>query len=264
MRSTGLRPVRYRPYVDTEEKLRVAVVWARDGRDWRLVTAEAADQVASKDTELRDEGFRPVDVVALRDQASGHAVFAALWEAAREPNLDPAVLYCDVAQQNHETEFAPLEKAGLYPRTRHTYFDDAGEPHHSMTWSSRRNDEEGYAFWFGSRDFYESKLSSLSCQLDIVTTSFEKDGSRSRIYAGCWTKSTSLQSSELHDLPLADHLARCRELARDGWRPAAISVDAAAQDQLQAASVWLRPRWWQPATSSSADELTSASKNESD
>jgi WD40 repeat protein len=261
MRPAGYRPLRFRPYVDIQGTLRVAAVWTRDRRDWRLVIADAADEIAAKDREFRGQGFHPVDVTALRDKSLGQAYFAALWESADARATPAPSLYCDVPQHNHNEIYKPLEKAELYPRTRFAYFDESGEPHHSMVWTPRCEDEDGFAFWFGDRDFYESKLSSLWRQVDVATMRFEKDGVVKRVYAGCWTKSTSWRSTELHDLSLDEHLVRCRALAGDGWRPAAIAVDAAHHDHPQAASVWLRPRWWPPTSSPLAEARASPTRD---
>ena len=64
-----------------------------------------------------------------------------------------------------------------------------------------------------------------------------------RRYSAVWHKSVrDREGQELHGLAPGPHLRRCRELAAQGYRPAAISVASIAQDQpLVAASVWHRP-----------------------
>jgi formylglycine-generating enzyme required for sulfatase activity/tetratricopeptide (TPR) repeat protein len=67
-------------------------------------------------------------------------------------------------------------------------------------------------------------------------------GKVDRRYAAVWQPSSVFTSTEAHGLGPAEHLARCRELLAQGYRPVSLSV-AAIQDgePLVAASVWQRP-----------------------
>ena len=57
----GYRPLRIRPYLDGRSLL-VAAVWARDGRPWQWLGEADAEQLRSRDAELRREGYVPIDV----------------------------------------------------------------------------------------------------------------------------------------------------------------------------------------------------------
>src|SRR5207237_7937297 len=58
-------------------------------------------------------------------------------------------------------------------------------------------------------------------------------------YSAVWQASAALVSEEVHGLDLADHLARCRELASQGYRLAALTVLELGPGQLlTTASVW--------------------------
>ena len=48
LRKSGYRPMRFRPYAD-EHVVRVAAVWARDGRNWRICSGLTADEVRQQD-----------------------------------------------------------------------------------------------------------------------------------------------------------------------------------------------------------------------
>src|SRR5262249_33932273 len=61
LRPCGYRPIRVRPY-PAGKALRVAVVWARDGRDWRLLQGVTAQEMLAQDGAWRQEGLLPVDV----------------------------------------------------------------------------------------------------------------------------------------------------------------------------------------------------------
>jgi serine/threonine protein kinase/formylglycine-generating enzyme required for sulfatase activity len=63
-----------------------------------------------------------------------------------------------------------------------------------------------------------------------------------RQYGGVWLNNAEVVSAEAHGLEPAAHLARCRQLAAEGYRPASVSVAWMAEGQpLVAASVWHRP-----------------------
>jgi serine/threonine protein kinase/formylglycine-generating enzyme required for sulfatase activity len=63
-----------------------------------------------------------------------------------------------------------------------------------------------------------------------------------RHYAAVWHPSTHFTSTEIHGLDTAEHLARCRKLLADNYRPVSLSVaEIRAGQPLVAASVWQRP-----------------------
>ena len=47
LRSSGFRPIRFRPYADGQV-VRVAAVWKRDGRKWQIAHGQTADQVSKQ------------------------------------------------------------------------------------------------------------------------------------------------------------------------------------------------------------------------
>ena len=57
LRKSGYRPIRFRPYAD-EQVVRVAAVWARDGRDWRVALALTPSEVVSLDATLQTGAAR--------------------------------------------------------------------------------------------------------------------------------------------------------------------------------------------------------------
>jgi HEPN domain-containing protein len=52
LRTSGYRPVRFRPFADGQA-VKVAAVWTRDGRKWRIESGVTAEQVQKQDDELR-------------------------------------------------------------------------------------------------------------------------------------------------------------------------------------------------------------------
>ena len=87
LRKSGYRPIRFRPYAEGKT-LRVAAVWTRDGRPWRMAHDQTADEIRQTDERNRKEGYLPVDVAgylaAGGEEGKPTSRFAALW--AREPD----------------------------------------------------------------------------------------------------------------------------------------------------------------------------------
>jgi len=66
--------------------VQVAAVWARDGRDWRLLHAATAEEVRREDAAWRPRGYFPLDVSSY-PTAVGER-YAALWGALSEEVAD--------------------------------------------------------------------------------------------------------------------------------------------------------------------------------
>src|SRR5205823_2274120 len=64
-----------------------------------------------------------------------------------------------------------------------------------------------------------------------------------RWYSAAWQARAGWESVEAHGLGPAEHLARCREFAADGFRPAALTVADVGNSGAPpvTASVWHRP-----------------------
>ena len=73
--------------------VRVAAVWTRDGRPWRIAHDQTADEVRQTDERNRKEGYLPVDVAgylaAGGDEGKPTARFAALWAQRTGPMTTP-------------------------------------------------------------------------------------------------------------------------------------------------------------------------------
>ena len=93
LRRSGYRPVRFRPYADGQV-VRVAAVWTRDGRNWRIASGLTADEVRQQDERNKKEKFLPVDVagyVATEKDGKPADRYAALW--VEKSGDDDARLY---------------------------------------------------------------------------------------------------------------------------------------------------------------------------
>ena len=82
LRKSGYRPIRFRPYAEGKS-LRVAAVWTRDGRPWRLAHDQSADEIRQTDERNRKEGYLPGRCRRIRgcgwEEGKPTSRFAALW-----------------------------------------------------------------------------------------------------------------------------------------------------------------------------------------
>ena len=136
LRPSGYRPTRFRPYAEGKN-LRVAAVWTRDGRPWRLAHDQSADEIRQTDERNRKEGYLPVDVAgylaAGGDDGKPTSRFAALWAQRTGPDDDARmVLASSVAELTKVQE--QLKNAGLVPLTLHAWRQADDKLSYSGVW----------------------------------------------------------------------------------------------------------------------------------
>jgi formylglycine-generating enzyme required for sulfatase activity len=132
LRPSGYRPVRFRPYADVPA-VRVAALWTRDGRAWRLGSGLTPEEVRRGDEADRREGFRPVDVagyVAKGGDGKPAERYAALWVEAD----DEARLHVGASDDDLADVQAPLQGAQLIPRTLQVFRSPEGGLRYSGVW----------------------------------------------------------------------------------------------------------------------------------
>jgi serine/threonine protein kinase/formylglycine-generating enzyme required for sulfatase activity len=101
LRPAGYRPTRVRPYLDTDG-VRAAVVWARDGRPWRLAVDLEPAAVQRADARARADAFEAVDAAGYlatpaREQPAER--YACLWVAAAP---DSRGAHVEISQSDSE------------------------------------------------------------------------------------------------------------------------------------------------------------------
>ena len=93
LRKSGYRPVRFRPYADGRS-VRVAAVWTRDGRTWRIASGLTADDVRQQDERNTKDRFLPVDVAGyMATEKDGKPAdrYAAVWVEKSGDDRRPVV-----------------------------------------------------------------------------------------------------------------------------------------------------------------------------
>ena len=136
LRPSGYRPTRFRPYAEGKS-LRVAAVWVRDSRPWRLAHDQSAENVRQTDERNRKEGYLPVDVAgylaAGGEEGKPTSRFAALWALRTGPDDDARmVVASSVAELTKVQE--QLKNAGLVPLTLHAWRQADDKLSYSGVW----------------------------------------------------------------------------------------------------------------------------------
>ncbi len=72
LRKSGYRPVRFRPYADGQT-VRVAAVWTRDGRNWRISSGLTAEEVRQEDEPESERQVPPRRCRRVHDDREGSA-----------------------------------------------------------------------------------------------------------------------------------------------------------------------------------------------
>ncbi|MFI5455727.1 MAG: hypothetical protein ACHRXM_09785 [Isosphaerales bacterium] len=90
LRKSGYRPVRFRPYADGQT-VKVAAVWARDGRNWRIESGLSAEQLRQQDDSPARRGSPDPDQSAARRGSPDPAVAGAVRRGSPDPAVAGAV-----------------------------------------------------------------------------------------------------------------------------------------------------------------------------
>jgi serine/threonine protein kinase/formylglycine-generating enzyme required for sulfatase activity/tetratricopeptide (TPR) repeat protein len=216
LRKSGYRPVRFRPYAD-EQAVRVAAVWTRDGRVWRVSSDLTADAARQQDERNKRDKFLPVDVAGyVTTDARGRPSdrYAAVWV---EKFGDDARLYLGVSSEEESRIQEQLKGQKLIPRTLHAmtgsedhtiYCSVWGPPLGAVITGQTHRDQFGGTF--------EQNLVDLSDQLliDIAISGASKPlTSRDRAQAALESAEKKLKTRP-HDLDA--RLSRAMAFARLG------------------------------------------------
>jgi serine/threonine protein kinase len=134
LRKAGYRPVRFRPYAD-EQTVRVAAVWTRDGRNWRISSGLTAGEIQDQDDRNRKDRFLVVDVAGYVTAGAGDKPadrYAALW--VERTSDDDARMYAGTTADEEAEVHDKLKDEKLIPRTRHFVIGSDGNPIYCGVW----------------------------------------------------------------------------------------------------------------------------------
>ena len=134
LRKSGYRPVRFRPYADGQV-VRVAAVWTRDGRNWRISSGLTAEEVRQQDERNKKDKFLPVDVagyVATDTDGKPADRYAALW--VEKSGDDDARMYVGMTADEETEVQDKLKEEKLIPRTLHAMLGSDGRTRYCGVW----------------------------------------------------------------------------------------------------------------------------------
>ena len=134
LRKSGYRPLRFRPYADGQV-VRVAAVWTRDGRNWRISSGLTADEVRQQDERNKKDRFLPVDVAGyVTTDKDGKPAdrYAALW--VEKSGDDDARLYVGMTADEETEVQDKLKDEKLIPRTLHAMIGSDGRTRYCGVW----------------------------------------------------------------------------------------------------------------------------------
>jgi serine/threonine protein kinase/formylglycine-generating enzyme required for sulfatase activity len=235
----GYRPVCFRPYL-FGNTVQVAAVWTRDGRDWKIALDLSANEIRKQDADWQKNGYVPQDIanyLTAAEKKSRRAAYAALWVKA-DQKIAEAKLYVGLSGGAARTSSVSWKQDGFVPRTQ-TSIENNGQTLYSAVWwkSTRPVDNSFYDFG-KDKSWFETNSSPSELLMDL-----HLGPSTSGVtYSAVWQSSSEWVSAESHGLEPDRHLARCDELAAQGYRPATISlVDLGEGKPQVTASTWHRP-----------------------
>jgi formylglycine-generating enzyme required for sulfatase activity/tRNA A-37 threonylcarbamoyl transferase component Bud32 len=175
LRPSGYRPVRCRPY-RVGERVQVAALWTRDGRDWHLLQGVSAERIRQEHEKQQKRGYEAVDVAGWLGPRKTGEHYTALWvrgEETSKPAPKPRAatktqLYVGVPEVRHElSAWRPLKNAGYVLLTSHVQYGADGTRHYSAVWDDlspapawRSN------YWIDELD-YENRLTPDQVQQDV-------------------------------------------------------------------------------------------------
>jgi formylglycine-generating enzyme required for sulfatase activity len=274
LRPSGYRPIRLRPYAAAGNIL-AAVIWMRDSRDWHLALGLTATELRRRDRHYQSLGLLPMDVAAY--PANGNR-FAVLWVKSNSPG-EQGRLQVEVPDGPQNAALDKLKKDGFLPVAVQAMVTGDDWPRYSMLWQKgsaaanlasnfeRRLDQAGYD---GAHlDLLPVDVSltrrtdtaaQLAPELPAWLTGAPAAGlagmpwagfyqrwrwplapGEDRWHAGLWQARTDREGVKVFASDPAHHLLRCRQLAQEGYRPAAIAAAWLGSDRpLATASIWHR------------------------
>ena len=255
---SGYRPSRCRPYAAARGTL-VAAVWARDGRQWQAHLGLSAGDILSRAEQQLANEFIAVDVAGYLDRDQGRPVehYGGLW-AKRMSDGEDARIYVGVSYDDHDEVSRSIENAGFScQHALQAFWSTSGDE----KFCGVKHRTGGFSFlaWSQTRREYQAKdyPDRIAWDLDICAVRDvampaehnalagdqrnDSQGSDEH-YASVWQTSMRYEAMALCGLSAQEHLARCRQLVSEDYRPVAISVASTGRtDTLQCASVWHRP-----------------------
>jgi hypothetical protein len=228
----GYRPVRIRPY-RVGSDLQVAAVWTRDGRPWQWLGEVDADRLCTRDAELRQGGYVPVDVSVACSSDGSPPRYTAVWGQADAAGTEVRLVAGRLGEQEQQA-LAALVEENCNCQVANAVLDDQGQPHGCSLWTRRKDQQKSTTRLFQgpAADFREDDCPGLlltDAQLSRWEAQAGEAGGAVHLMTALWNVSTQFESKALPGLSPAEQLGEWRRLIAEGYRPAAISMSGGRQ-----------------------------------
>ena len=243
LRDCGYRPLRIRPYRVGFSVL-VAAVWTRDGRSWQWLDATDVERLTTHDTDLRQEGYVPIDASVRADGLEPH--YTVVWLQAEEADREFRLILGPIGEHEQKRLTVFVEER-FNCQTANVVLDDQGQPYVSGLWTRRKNQQKSTTRLFHglAANFSEDDCPGLlltDAQLSVSAVEEDGKSESSLLATAVWNVSTRFESKALHGMSITEQLVSGHQLTTDGYRPVAISVAPSREGGLPVAtSVWHRP-----------------------
>ena len=254
----------------------VAALWTRDGGEARWAHGRTAAEVTMRDAEERGRGLVPLDVTGYL--AGAEERYAAVW-GPKDAGLEGVRLLVGVSPEKDRADGGAWQKAGFVPRTQGILFVGGTTRHSAVWWKPPRVFDINRFSDDWSEGQYESALTPSHLQVDLRLAwspahlerrqragvallavapfagmaglpwevlyrnhAYQEQGVPGVSFSAVCHDVPEWVSEEAHGLEPAAHRMRWRELAAQGYRPAAVTVTSLGEtSRLLAGSVWHCP-----------------------
>src|SRR5262249_32321292 len=131
LRAAGYRLLQFRPYADGAG-VRAAAVWARDGREVRMLSGLRDTEVGPREEAMRRDGVQPLGFAGYLVAAGREERSAGLWLRAgpEEPDWRFKLLTGPV----NDLTYAVLRNDAQAPRALQAFVDSRGMTRHCGVW----------------------------------------------------------------------------------------------------------------------------------
>jgi formylglycine-generating enzyme required for sulfatase activity len=270
LRVSGYRPVRVRPFSDQvasagkpgqhdsdertggdEARNRIGAVWRRDGREWRIHHGLDAAEMRTRERATHEEGFVPVDAAGYVTTDNGRAVerYVSVWVRRDMPDED-AQLYVGLTSDEHLKTYQTLQQEGFDRQLTVQAFRAAtgqvlycgvksrGHSAESMTWDIDKSE-------FDRREHLDKVLQDVCvypAAADVSSQERSASDPDDLYYAAVWQVSSKYSARHLWAGSPREHRDGMRQLAAEGYRPAALSLCGRREaTSPESVSVWHLP-----------------------
>ncbi len=245
LRGCSYRPLRIRPH-RVGPSLVVAAVWTRDGRSWDWLGGADVEELRTRDADLRQQGYVPVDVSVTLFEDGAPPRYAAVWEEASGTDTEVRLIVGRLGPQEQKATTVLVEQR-FNCQTANAVFDDQTQLHSASLWTRRKDQQRSTTRLFHgpSADFREEDCPGLlltDVQLSSIALMQDGENDSIPLTTALWNVSTQFESKVLHGLSIREQRLVGSRLTAAGFRPVAISVASGPEPgRSVTASVWHRP-----------------------